>query len=214
MAKKVSTPAVNSSEANTPVVEVDLTQEHQTPTNNDVTNVNTSETPTVKPVEEKQKVETVENTQEVQSAVIEEAKPEDKTQQEAENEMPMTPKELAKFAVGLVNVGLSATMPKLYLNAEFSENERELIARMQSGEDLEDTPENSQLMRRFMQYVKSLEAVALTDDETKMYEKNWQKCFEKWQLKMSPEAALITSSLIIVGGRLFPVITKKIQNIF
>lgn len=210
MAKKKNEPvAPEATEVNNNIVlEVDLTKEHQTPTNNDVAVV---EAANIEPAKDEPQ-KPVDDIKDTPTAVIDE--PAANSPEPDENEMPMTSKELAKFAVGLINVGLSATMPKMYLNAEFNEFERDLILKMQAGEDMPDTAENSALMRRFMQYTKSLETVPLTDDETKMYTKNWEKCFDKWQFKMSPEAALITSSLIIVGGRLFPVITKKVQNIF
>ena len=184
--------------------DLDLTTEHQTPTNNDLVNdVANVTTP---------KSETEQNNPEStnEDAVIDDLKIDVKEDVE---DLPMSSKELSKFVVGLVNLGLSAGMPKIYLNAEFNEEERSIIDAIQNNEQSEDNEVNAKIMRRYLAYIKGLQNVPLTPDEVKMYEKNWQKCFDKWAFKMSPEMALITSSLIIVGGRFLPVIAKKFEKI-
>lgn len=184
---------------------IDLTVEHNEPTNNDV-----SEAAIIVDAPETETPETkAEIEQPTEAETKSEATPETDT-----DTMPMSAKEMAKFTVGLINVGLSAGVPKMLLNSEFSEAERDIIDKLQSGLDIPQNEFMQKVQRKFMQFVRKCEEIPLTDDESKNYQKAWEKCFVKWDFKMTPETALITSTLMIVGSRFMPIIGNKLTKVF
>ncbi len=210
--KKEKLPIDTIQEKNaTELNEVDLTKVHEVATNNDVAET-TAETKTlnIRIGEDSPVIKDADIKEEVAQAEIKTEPP--ITESEPENLMPLSPKEAAKFVVDLLNMGLCSGMPSLWLNAKFTEAEREAINKIQSGIELEQTSELATLMRKYMMFQKECENIPMNPDEIKIYSKNFERCFEKWNLKMSPEAALITSSVIILGGRFIPVIGSKLKK--
>lgn len=184
---------------------IDLTVVHNEPTNNDVSKSAVVES-TVQPEQVAEKAEITIGAPEQSS--------EKKDQNNVENDLPMTSKEMAKFTVGLINVGLSAGMPALYLKSEFTDVERSVIEKLQSGIDVENNQFTQDVQRKFMQYVKKCESIPLTKDEVASYEKAWEKCFNKWDMKMTPETALVVSTTMIVGSRFVPVLGSGLSKLF
>lgn len=181
---------------------IDLTEAQLEPTNNDVTE---------QPIESNSETAIPD----APKAEIEKpAETEIKKETEADA-LPMTSKEMAKFTVGLINIGLVAGVPALQLKSEFTESEILIIEAIQAGQEVDENSNTvASVQRRYIQFIKKCESIPLSDDEQKSYAKAWEKCFDKWNIKMTPETALITSTLVIVGSRFMPIVGNKLQQLF
>lgn len=176
--------------------EIDLTEEHTAPTNNEV------DAPAF----------TDENKAEAAEIDPEPEPPAEEPKAEAGENVALPAKELAQMAVAAIESFICLTVPSWIRAEEFTPAELkrldELTLDMVSAVDM--TEVDKQLLLRNAKFTKRMERDMPLEDKTRTtYTKTWEKVIDKWNINMTPEKALITSTALIVGSRAFPVLAKK-----